>query len=175
MCSCSSESKLFPGLHQKRSGQQGEGGDCPSLLCPCESPSGELNPGLGPAIQERRSCWRGSTKMIRRLQHLPVQKDRLKDIGLFSLKKRRLWGDLTAAFQYLKRAYKQEGSQLFTKADNDRKGEMVSSGRKEDLCWISEGSCPERLWMPHPWGHSRPSWMGSCAAWSSIRYRVWRP
>lgn len=74
MCSCSSESKLFPGLHQKRSGQQGEGGDCPSLLCPCESPSGELNPGLGPAIQERRSCWRGSTKMIRRLQHLPVQR-----------------------------------------------------------------------------------------------------
>jgi len=29
-------------------------------------------------------------------------------------------GDLTAAFQYLKVAYKQEGSQLFTRVDNSR-------------------------------------------------------
>jgi len=37
---------------------------------------------------------------------------------LFSLEKRRLQGDLTSAFQYLKGAYKQEGSQLFTGVDN---------------------------------------------------------
>ena len=34
--------------------------------------------------------------------------------------KRRLWGDLIAAFPYLKRAYKQEGSQLFERVDNGR-------------------------------------------------------
>ena len=39
---------------------------------------------------------------------------------MFSLKKRRLRGDLIAAFQYLKGAYKQEGSQLFTRVDNSR-------------------------------------------------------
>jgi len=40
--------------------------------------------------------------------------------GLFSLEKRRLQGDLIAAFQYLKGAYKQEGSHLFARVDNGR-------------------------------------------------------
>jgi len=34
------EGQLYPGLHQKRGGQQGERGNCPTLLCPCETPSG---------------------------------------------------------------------------------------------------------------------------------------
>ena len=39
---------------------------------------------------------------------------------MFSLEKRRLCGDLIAAFQYLKGAYKHEGSQLFEWVDNSR-------------------------------------------------------
>ena len=42
---------------------------------------------------------------------------------MFSLEKRRLQGDLSADFQHLKAAYKQEGSQLFTRVDNGRTGE----------------------------------------------------
>ena len=30
---------------------------------------------------------------------------------------------------------------------------------------------PRRLWMPHPWRHSRPGWMWLWAAWSG----GWRP
>ena len=36
------------------------------------------------------------------------------------MEKRRLWGDLIVAFQYLKGAYKQEGEQLFMRVDSDR-------------------------------------------------------
>ena len=38
--------------------------------------------------------------MIRGLKHLPYE-DKLRELGMFRLEKRRTWGDLMAAFQYL--------------------------------------------------------------------------
>jgi len=58
-------------------------------------------------------------QMIRGLKHLSYD-ERLRELGLFSLEKRRLWGDLTLAFQYLKGEYKQEGEWLFTWVDSDK-------------------------------------------------------
>ena len=58
--------------------------------------------------------------MIRVLEHLSYE-ERLRELSLFSLEKRRLWGDLMVAFQYLKGAYKQEGEWLFIRAYSDRR------------------------------------------------------
>ena len=67
--------------------------------------------------------------MIRGLEHLSYQ-ERLRELGLFSLEKRRLWGDLVAAFQYLKGVYKQEGERLFMRVDsNSMRGNGLKLGQ----------------------------------------------
>ncbi|GAB0178251.1 mitochondrial enolase superfamily member 1 [Grus japonensis] len=62
---------------------------------------------------------RRATKIIRGLEHLSYE-DRLRELGLFSLQKRRLQADLIVAYQYLKGAYRKAGEGLFMRECSDR-------------------------------------------------------
>ena len=57
--------------------------------------------------------------MITGLEQLPHE-DRLRELGWFSLEKRRLQGDLIAAFQYLKGGYRKDGEGLFIRECSHR-------------------------------------------------------
>ncbi|KAJ7400159.1 hypothetical protein BTVI_107815 [Pitangus sulphuratus] len=63
---------------------------------------------------------RRAMQMIRKPEHLSYE-DKLGELGLFSLEKRKLQGDLIAAFQYLKVAYKRAVEKLFARACSDKK------------------------------------------------------
>jgi len=54
-------------------------------------------------------------------------------MGLFSLEKRRLHEDFTAAFQYLKGACRKAGERHFRRACSDRQREMEESRFRLDI------------------------------------------
>jgi len=114
LCSCNLERQLHPRLHQQRSGQHLEGGDCSFLLCTLKTHV-EYYVQAWCRWQKKymkllEQVLKRVMKMIRGLEHYA---EKMREICLFILEKRRLWGHLIAVFQYLKRYYKQEGNLLF--------------------------------------------------------------
>jgi len=85
----------------------------PGVLCQLWSPQHKKDMELWEQIQRR------AKKMVRRLEHLSYE-ERLRELGLFILEKRRLRVDLTAAFQYLKGACRKDGENIFSRASCNR-------------------------------------------------------
>ena len=114
---------------------------------------------------------RRTTKMIQGMKHLPYE-DRLRELGLFSLEKRRLQGDVIAALENLKGAYRKAGEGLFRGACSNRmrgNGFKLEEGRFRldirkkffTMRMVRHWNRLSREAVDAPsWKHSRPGRLG---------------
>ena len=115
-----------------------------------------------------------ATNMIKGLEHLSYEE--MGDLGLCSLEKRRLRGDLINVYKHLSVGDKGTWPPSFHLSVWTGQGEMATNwsigsstpiykGTSSQWGWWSTGTgCPGELWSLILWRYSRPIWMPTCTA-----------